>query len=52
VSGTVTIGGSPLPGVALTTTNGGSCGQTNASGQNDCVVPYGWSGDVTPAKAG
>ena len=52
VSGTVTIGGSPLAGVAFAATNGGSCTSSNASGQYSCTVVTGWSGSVTPALSG
>ena len=52
VSGTITVGGSPLAGVALAATSGGTCGNSNASGQYSCSVPPGWSGSVTPSKAG
>jgi RHS repeat-associated protein len=48
VSGTVTVGGSPLPGIAFTASNGGTCTASNASGQYSCSVPPGWSGSVTP----
>jgi RHS repeat-associated protein len=49
LSGTVTLNGSPLAGVALAATNGVACSSSNASGQYSCTVPSGWSGSVTPA---
>ena len=52
VSGTVTLGGSPLAGVTFTATNGGSCTPSNASGQYTCAVPSGWSGSVSAALSG
>jgi hypothetical protein len=52
VSGTVTVGGSPLAGVTLIATNGGSCSASNASGQYTCSVEPGWSGTVTPTLSG
>jgi RHS repeat-associated protein len=52
ISGTVTVSGSPLAGVAFTATNGGSCTPSNASGQYSCAVPSSWSGTVTPALTG
>jgi len=52
VSGTVTLNGSPLAGVAFAGTNGASCTASNASGQYSCSVPTGWSGSVTPSLAG
>jgi RHS repeat-associated protein len=47
LSGTVTQGGSPLPGVVFLATDGGNCTTSNASGQYTCTVPQGWSGSVT-----
>jgi len=52
VSGTITVGGSPLSGVSLSATNGATCGNTNGSGQYSCTVASGWSGTVTPALTG
>lgn len=49
VSGTVTLGSSPLAGVAFSATNSGACTSSNASGQYSCTVPQGWSGSVTPS---
>ncbi len=52
VSGTVTLNGSGLNGVALTATNGVSCTATAGAGQYSCTVPLGWSGSVTPTLSG
>jgi len=52
VSGTVTLNGAPLAGVAFAATSGGSCGASNGAGQYSCSVPPGWSGSVTPSLAG
>ena len=52
LSGTVTVSGSPLSGVAFTASSGGSCGTSNGSGQYTCLVPAGWSGSVTPSLSG
>jgi RHS repeat-associated protein len=52
VSGTATLNGLPLPNVALGTTGGGSCSSTNALGQFSCIVPQGWTGDLTPSGMG
>jgi RHS repeat-associated protein len=52
VSGTISLNASPLAGVALAATNGGSCSNSNASGQYSCIVPLGWSGSITPSLAG
>jgi len=51
ISGTVTVGGSGLAGVAFTA-SGGTCTNSNASGQYSCDVPPGWSGSVTPSLTG
>jgi RHS repeat-associated protein len=51
ISGTITLGGSPLVGVAMNA-SGGTCTSTNASGQYTCAVPAGWSGSVAPVLAG
>lgn len=52
VTGTVTLGGSPLAGVAFTASNGGVCTTSNASGVYFCAVANGWSGTVTPTPTG
>jgi len=52
VSGTLTVGGSPLAGVAFAATNGGVCASSNASGQYSCTVAYGWTGSVMPSSSG
>jgi len=52
LTGTVTAGASPVAGVVLAATNGGSCSPTQATGQFTCVVPAGWSGTITPASSG
>jgi hypothetical protein len=52
LSGTVSAGGAPLPGVAFAATNGSVCTTTNAAGQYGCTVPLNWSGTVTPMLAG
>jgi RHS repeat-associated protein len=51
VSGTVTLNGAPLAGVAFTGTNGAACTSSNTSGAYTCTVPSGWSGSVTPTLA-
>ena len=52
VSGTVTLGGSALFGVAFAGTNGVTCTTSDTSGQYSCSVPSGWSGSVTPSRSG
>ena len=52
VNGQVFSGSSPLAGVVVTGTNGAACGTTDASGWWGCVIPVGWSGTITPTKAG
>jgi RHS repeat-associated protein len=51
VTGTVTQSGSPVAGVSLAATNGGTCTSSNVSGQYTCNVPPGWSGSVTPSPS-
>ena len=50
ISGTVTVGGSGLEGVLIDSLPGGPT--TNNSGYYATTVDYGWSGTVTPFKAG
>lgn len=52
ISGTIVIDGEPIEGVSMTADNGGSSDTTNAQGRYSVTVPYGWSGTVTPTKAG
>jgi RHS repeat-associated protein len=52
VSGQATAGGSALAGVAVSATNGVQCSTTDASGWYGCLVPYGWTGTITPSKPG
>jgi RHS repeat-associated protein len=52
VSGTVTLAGSALSGVAFAATNGVTCTTSDTSGQYSCSVPSGWSGSVTPSRSG
>ena len=52
VSGTVTVGGSPLTGVSFAGATGGSCGTSNAAGQYSCTVPQGFTGTLTPSLSG
>jgi len=49
VAGTVTLGGSPLAGVSFSATNGGTCLNSDASGNYVCGVSQGWSGSITPS---
>jgi type II secretory pathway component GspD/PulD (secretin) len=46
------MGNTPLVGVMITTTNGGSSDTTNAKGKYSVTVPYNWSGDIIPTKKG
>ncbi|MCK4793211.1 MAG: tandem-95 repeat protein [Desulfobacteraceae bacterium] len=50
ISGTVTVGGSPLPGVEMTGLPNNPT--TDNSGSYTGTVNYGYSGIVTPTKAG
>ncbi|MHC4791525.1 MAG: hypothetical protein ACYS8Y_08845, partial [Planctomycetota bacterium] len=50
ISGAVTEGGSPLADVVMSGLPGDPC--TDGAGLYTATVDYGWSGTVTPAKAG
>jgi len=53
ISGSVNnIDGSGLEGVTITFSDGGGSTTTDSSGNYTHIVDYGWSGTVTPAKAG
>ncbi|MCX6583442.1 MAG: fibronectin type III domain-containing protein [Candidatus Aminicenantes bacterium] len=52
IAGTVTSGGIGLPGVSITHSNGGGTATTDANGNYELTVPYGWFGTTTPSKAG
>jgi len=53
ISGYVrTSSGNGLSGVTVAFSNGGSTETTNSSGYYNRKVDYGWSGTVTPSKAG
>ena len=53
ISGTVkTSGGAGTPGVLLSFSNGGGTVTTGSNGYYVLAVPAGWTGTVTPSKAG
>ncbi len=52
ISGDVIIGGVPIEGVSITSTNGGTSAATDARGKFSIQVPYGWTGEITPTKPG
>jgi hypothetical protein len=52
ISGRVTFGGSGLANVTLTFSNGGGSTTTGSDGNYSLAVSYGWSGTVTPSRAG
>jgi Flp pilus assembly secretin CpaC len=52
ILGEIVINNEPVPGVAITATNGGSTDMTNSRGQFMVEVPYGWTGDLIPTKEG
>lgn len=52
VSGTVTFNGSPLSGVLLDFDNIVNDPVSASDGTYSCVVPYGWSGHITPSLSG
>jgi len=52
ISGTVTSGGSGLPGVTITLSGDGREATTDDNGNYSVTVPYGWTGTATPSKPG
>jgi len=52
IFGTITFGGTGLPGVTLTFSNNGGTTTTGTDGHYSHTVLYNWSGTVTPAKVG
>ncbi|HEG43842.1 MAG TPA: carboxypeptidase regulatory-like domain-containing protein, partial [Phycisphaerales bacterium] len=48
ISGVITKEGTPLAGVPVSADNGGGSGVTSPNGYYNIVVPYNWSGTVTP----
>jgi len=52
ILGEIVINNEPVPGVAITATNGGGTDMTNSRGQFMVEVPYGWTGDLIPTKEG
>ncbi|MHC4212528.1 MAG: FG-GAP-like repeat-containing protein [Planctomycetota bacterium] len=53
ISGYVTDGvGTGIDGVSVVSDNGGGSDTTDATGFYAITVPYGWTGIVTPSKAG
>jgi len=52
ISGTLAIGGVSLEGVLMSASEGGVSGITDAKGQYNVKVPYGWSGEIAPQKEG
>ena len=51
-SDVIIIGETPVPGVKVSADNGGTSDTTDSQGRYSIKVPYGWSGTVTPIKAG
>ena len=55
VTDVVQIGGTPIPGVKVTTSQNDAEGETtitDAKGRYTIKVPYGWSGEITLSKEG
>ncbi|MCX6583203.1 MAG: Ig-like domain-containing protein [Candidatus Aminicenantes bacterium] len=52
IAGTVTYGGSGMPGVTLTFSNNGGSTTTDSNGHYSHTVFYNWSGAVTPTDEG
>jgi len=52
ICGTINVGGEPVEGVTMNAGNGGGSFLTGADGKYSLTVDYGWSGEVSPSKAG
>ncbi len=52
ILGEIVINNEPVPGVAITATNGGGTDMTNSRGQFQVEVPYNWTGELIPTKEG
>ncbi|MHC4172379.1 MAG: STN domain-containing protein, partial [Planctomycetota bacterium] len=52
ISGAVILGGIPVDGVLMEASEGGGSDTTDAKGKYSITVPYGWTGEITPQKAG
>jgi hypothetical protein len=55
ISDVVQMGGTPIPGVKVTTSRNDAEGETtitDAKGRYTIKVPYGWSGEITLSKEG
>jgi len=53
IAGDIIIGGTPVEGVTITASNGGTASvSTDARGKFSLQVPYGWTGELTPTKPG
>jgi hypothetical protein len=53
IAGYITSGGAALGGVTVSGTNGAFCWPNDpATGWYACIIPYGWSGTLTPSKPG
>ena len=52
ISNVIEVGGTPIPGVRVSASNGGQSSVTDAQGRFTIKVPYGWSGELTLEKNG
>ena len=52
ISDVIMLGGTPIPGVLASASNGGQSSVTDARGRFNVTVPYGWSGELTLEKKG
>lgn len=52
ISDMIMIGGTPIPGVVASASNGGQSSVTDAQGRFNVKVPYDWSGELTLEKKG
>jgi len=52
ISGSVVFGDTPIQGVLMAANNGGGSDITDSKGNYSVKVPYDWTGEITPTKAG
>ncbi len=52
ISGAVKFGDTPIQGALMSANNGGGSDITDSKGNYSVRVPYDWTGEITPTKAG
>ena len=52
IAGVITLQGNALSGVQMTASSSANCVDTGSNGSYSCIVPAGWSGNITPTLNG